>query len=214
VAGITILTDIVAPNSLWEAGVVGKQIRKNKRGETQSGIMRVNVVWSHTKRQFVWGTVPHSIAVWQTLEGLFEATDAGAYGFLLIDPKDPRATHDNGRATLISAGAHTYQLVKRYTAITSSQTRDRPIRYTTAAGIELKILGVTKTAGGDYTLDDETGIVTIPSDPTASDITWAAPFYVPVHFADDELEWKLEAAGSEAQRLLVGPRIVLDEVKQ
>ena len=213
-AGIVVLADIIAPNSLWEDGVTGRQIRRNRRAENQAGIMNVNVVWSYTKREFTWGTAPHSIGVWQTLEGLFEVTAAGGYGFLIQDPKDPRADHTTGTTTLINAGAHTYQLVKQYTFAGAAAPHNRPIRYPKLTGFELKISGVTKTINVDFTLNDETGVVTIPSDPSASAVTWAGIFYVPVHFRDDEIEWELVAGGGEDQRFVRGPRVVLQEVKQ
>jgi uncharacterized protein (TIGR02217 family) len=213
-AGIVVLADIIAPNSLFEAGVTGRQIRRNRRAENRAGIPVVNVDWSYTRREFTWGTVPHTLAVWQTLEGLFEVTDAGGYGFLIQDPKDPRADHTTGTTTLINAGAHTYQLVKQYTFTGAAAPHNRPIRYPKATGFELKISGVTKTAGVDYTLNDETGVVTIASDPSASTVTWAGIYYVPVHFQSDEIEWELAVAGGEDQRYVVGPRVVLQEIKQ
>jgi len=215
-AGIQILTNIIAPNSLFEAGVTGRQIRRNKRAENQAGIPVVNIIWDNTKREFTWGTAPHTITVWQTLEGLFEYTDAGAYGFLLQDPKDPTASHTTGKATLIDAGPGTYQLIKQWSVIGAATplTRNRTIKYVKEAGFELKIAGVTKTVGVDYTISAFTGVVTIPSDPAAADVTWASPFYVPVHFRDDEIEWELVAAGGVDQRLIRGPRVVLEEVKQ
>jgi uncharacterized protein (TIGR02217 family) len=215
-AGIVILTDIVAPNSLFEAGVGGRNTRRNVRGENTGGIINANAIWSNTKRSFTWGTVPHTIAVWQTLEGLFEVTWAGVYGFLLQDPKDPSLDHTAGKATLISAPAHTYQLVKRWTAIGSSPaaTYDRKIKYLRASGFELKIAGVTKTLTADYTFDPLTGVVTIPADPAAGDVSWSGVPYVPVHFRDNEIEWELVVAGPETSRRVRGPRVVLDEVKQ
>jgi uncharacterized protein (TIGR02217 family) len=215
-AGIVILTDIIAPNSLFEAGVTGGYMRRNDRAEIVSGYVNVNALWSNTKRTFQWGTVPHRIATWKGLQGLWEVTDAGTYGFLLQDPTDPSVTHTTGKATPISAGAHTYQLVTQWTAVGSSPaaTRNRTIKFIKASDFELKISGVTQTITTDYTISAFTGVVTIPADPDAADITWSGTAYVPVHFRDDELEWELVAGGSEPQRLVRGPRIILDEVKQ
>lgn len=214
-AGIVILTDVIAPNSLWEAGVTGRNIRRNRRAEAQGGIQVVNNIWSTTKREFQWGTVPHSLAVWQTLEALWEHTDAGTYGFLIQDAKDPSADHTTGVASLLSS-TPTYQLLKRYPVVgsASGETHDRTIKYVKASTFELKINGVTQTTPGDYTLSAFTGVVSIPSDPEADAITWSGVFYVPVHFRDDEIEWELVIAGSELQRRVKGPRVVLEEVKQ
>jgi hypothetical protein len=93
-------------------------------------------------------------------------------------------------------------------------TRDRTIKYVKASGFELKISGVTQTFGVDYTLSAFTGVATIPSDPAASAVTWASVVYVAVHFRDDTIQWELVAGGAESQRLVRGPNVVLEEVKQ
>lgn len=210
--GLTVLTDVIAPNSLWEAGVTGRQARRNRRGENQAGFMHINVIWSNTRREFTFGNVPHTIATWKTLEGLFEVTDGGAYGFLLIDPKDPRATHDTGRASLLSS-TPTYQLLERFTFPGSAQERLRTIKYVQASTFELKVNGTTLSTPAQYTLSPFTGVVTIPSDPDAEDITWSGVIYTPVHFVTDQIEWELVISGAEDQRHVRGPRIVLQEVK-
>lgn len=210
---VSILADVIAPNSLWSAGAKGKNIRRNDRVELQSGALQVNVSRAITLRQYEIGTVPLSVEQWQTLEGLFEATDAGAYGFLLQDPKDCSASDTTGRATLISGGAHTYQLVKRYTAAGSTRTKDRVIRRPRAAGFVLKVSGVV-VSGASYTLDATTGIVTIPAGPTAANITWSGIFYVPVHFENDVIDWDLLVAGAADARFMSGPSVMLTEVKE
>jgi uncharacterized protein (TIGR02217 family) len=210
---VTILDDIIAPNSLWSAGAQGKNIRRNDRVEMLSGALQVNVSRAITLRQYEIGTVPLSIEQWQTLEGLYEVTDAGAYGFLLQDPKDCTVSDATGRATLIDAGAHTYQLVKRYTAAGSSHTRDRQIKRPRAASFVLKVSGVV-ISGGSYTLNAATGVVTIPADPSAASITWSGLFYVPVHFENDVIDWDLVVAGAADARFLAGPSVILTEVKE
>lgn len=212
--GIVVLTDVIVPNRLFDAEVSGRSVRRNRRGENIGGFMNVNAIWSHTRREFIWKSVPQSIEVWKDLEGLFEITDAGTYGCLLIDPKDPRATHGTGKASLISGPAHTYQLLERFTFPGSSQVRNRTIKYVDAANFELKISGVTQTPITHYTLSAFTGVVTIPSDPLAANVTWSAPIYVPVHFQEDAIDWELVNGGNEAGRLVRGPRVVLQEVKK
>lgn len=206
---VTILSDVIAPNSIWSAGVTGKQQRLNARGQNQGGHKQINIVRARTVRQYDFSTVPLTVSIWQTLEGLHEATEGGAYGFLVKDPKDVKATHAEGVATLISAGAHTYQLWKRYTSIGSSRTKDRKITRPLATGFELRVSGVVEPS---YSLNVDTGVITIASDPSASSITWSGYFYVPVHFDSDDIEWDLQIAGPEDTRFLAGQRVVLTEV--
>lgn len=45
-------------------------------------------------------------------------------------------------------------------------------------------------------------------------LDWAGSFYVPVHFANDMIDWELVAGGPAATRLLAGPSVVLQEVRE
>lgn len=210
---IEVLSDVIAPNSLWSEGVQGKQMRFNARGQNSGGFRQINIVRAQTLRQYDFTNVPLMVSDWQRLEGLHEVTEGGAYGFLVLDPKDSRATHENGRATLISSIAGTYQLVKRYTSAGSSRTKDRNITRPIAAEFELKING---TITASYSLDADTGIITIPGSPTptAASITWASRFYVPVHFENDDIDWDLLIAGPADTRYAAGQRIVLTEIRE
>lgn len=208
---ITVYADVIAPNSIWSAGVRGKLMRVNRRSRVASGKMLVNVLQAVTLRQYEFGTVPLDISQWQALEALYEVTDAGAFGFLVQDPKDCSASITTGKATLISAPAHTYQLIKRYTSVGSSRTKDRTIRRPRATGFILYISGVPELS---YTLNADTGVITIPSDPLAANIAWASVYYVPVHFENDEIDWDLVRAGDASTRLAAGPQIVLTEVAE
>jgi uncharacterized protein (TIGR02217 family) len=210
-ASITIYSDVIIPNSIVNAGVRGKQMRRNARASAGDGRMKINAQWSNTLRQYELGTVPLTVAQWQTLEGLHEVTEGGTYGCLMQDPKDCSASITTGKATLISAGAHTYQLIKQYTSIGSSRTKNRTIRRLKASTFILYLSGV---ASGSYTLDAQTGIITIPSDPSASNVTWSGIFYVPVHFANDDIDWDLTVAGGADSRLMTGPSLLLDEVRE
>lgn len=208
---IVVLADVIAPNSLWSSGVRGKQIRRNLRAQIQSGEMQINVGWSRTLRQYEIGSVPLTVEQWQSLEGLHEVTEGGTYGFLLQDPKDSSVTDATGGATLVSAPAHTYQLVQRKTAAGSTREYDRIITRPRAAGFVLSISGAPT---GSFTLDPNTGIVMIPADPAAVLITWSGVFYVPVHFESDEIDWELVRAGAADSRLMAGPSVLLTEVRE
>lgn len=208
---IVVLSDVIAPNSLWSSGVRGKQIRRNQRVQVQSGEMQINVGWSRTLRQYEIGSVPLTVEQWQSLEGLHEVTEGGAYGFLLEDPKDCSVTDATGKVTLIDAGAHTYQLLQRKTAAGSTRVHDRVITRPRAASFVLKVSG---TPTGSYTLNDETGIVIIPADPAAATVTWSGIFYVPVHFESDDIDWELVRAGAADTRLMAGPSVLLTEIRE
>jgi uncharacterized protein (TIGR02217 family) len=206
---LTILSNVIAPNSLWEAGLSGKNMRRNRRAQAQGGAKRINILWSNTLRQYQFGTVPLPVSIWQTLEGLHEVTEGGAYGFLVQDPKDCQVDDTNGLVTLISGT--NYQLIQRKTSAGSALYKDRAIRRPKPIGFVLKINGTPTLS---YTLDEETGIVTIPSAPAASAVTWSGVFYVPVHFTSDDLDWVLQRAGPASLRLMAGPSVILEEVRE
>ena len=43
-------------------------------------------------------------------------------------------------------------------------------------------------------------------------LTWSGRLYVPVHFANDVIDWNLVAGGSEEGRFYAGPSVMLEEV--
>ena len=208
-ASLTVYDDVIVPQSLIAAGVTGRQIRRNTRVQAPNGRMRINVDQPLTLRQYEFGLVPLDLDQWATIEGLFEVTDAGAYGMLLSDPKDAAATLVAGRVSLVSGT--TYQLQKRYTAAGSSRTKDRKITRPLASGFLLQESAVT-VPPANYTLNVATGTLTIASAPVAATLTWSGSFYVPVHFRDDNIDWDLARAGPYDKRLIAGPNVVLDEV--
>jgi hypothetical protein len=45
-------------------------------------------------------------------------------------------------------------------------------------------------------------------------LMWSGSFYVPVHFMNDELDWDLIRPGPYDTRLLAGPSVILEEVRE
>jgi uncharacterized protein (TIGR02217 family) len=201
----TVLSTTILPNSVISAGVRGKDARRNRRSQSQSGFSIVAPRQTRTLRQYEIAYIPMDLSIWQTIEGLFEATDAGAYGFLMEDPKDCTTIAAVGKLTLISGS--NFQLYKRYTSIGSSQYRDRKITRPKSPIIVYRNGVVEGSASVNYT----TGVVTITS-PGADTFTWAGGFYVPVQFMDDELQWEMLKPGDPEERLVAGPSILLQEI--
>lgn len=208
---ITVLNDVILPNAVLSTGVRGKQLRNNTRTEARNGSAIININWSKTLRQYELGVVPMRVDAWQAIEGLHEVTEGGAFGFLMLDPKDQQASDTQGFVTLIDAVAHTYQLVKRYTSAGSIRTKDRTITRPRAAGFALQINSVPATS---FTLNADTGVITIPSSPVATTVRWSGAFYVPVHFENDQIDWELVISGPADMRYLAGPSVTLTEVRE
>ena len=45
-------------------------------------------------------------------------------------------------------------------------------------------------------------------------LTWSGQFYVPVHFMEDEIDWDLARPGDMQDRLIAGPSVVLQEIRE
>lgn len=303
---ITVYSDVIMPASVMAAGLRGKQMRRNSRATTQGGYVTANIVWSRTLRQYELGFIPMLPATWQTIEGLHEVTEGGAYGFLLRDPKDSAVAATEGllypyNAALLGTnglgyGVPSYKLYKRYTSVGSTRTKDRAITRPIATPV-LKRGGVTVTHGaaaGNVAIDYNTGTVNFVADSSSTvtavtagspttvtltgalagvavgerlylanltgtiatalnglshvitniagavytltvdttalvwsgsgsgyaypqsteTLTWSGNFYVPVHFANDDIDWELVLGGPAANRLIAGPSVMLNEVRE
>jgi uncharacterized protein (TIGR02217 family) len=224
---ITVLADMILPNSIISAGVRGKIRRTNSRvqhGET--GYISINAVSSQGLREYELGTVPLRIEDWERVQAFHEITLGGTYGFLIEDPSDGIVTADSSAVAYEPAiyhpegggyftGTTHYQLQRRYVDPTSLRYSDRPITRPRASGFALYRSGVL-VSPSSYTLDATTGHITMSSMSLAdaATLTWTGHFYVPVHFQSDDLDWDLVIAGGYDQRFLAGPSVVLQEIRE
>jgi len=173
---ITILNDVILPEIVMAAGVRGRQVRKNERTQTINGSVEVNVQWDYTLREFEVGYIPMLPAAWAAIEGLFEVTDAGAFGFLMLDPKDSGVSASQGKLIAYNDGFPVgtmgtgygepeHYLFKRYTSVGSAQYRDRPIGRPLTPVITRAGSPVTVGASpGNIAIDANAGKVTFVAD--------------------------------------------------
>jgi uncharacterized protein (TIGR02217 family) len=215
---ITVFSDVILSNQVITAGIRGRQIRRNSRVTTESGAEAINIIWTQTLREYEIGIAPLMREDWQEIEAIHEVTDGGAYGFLMLDPKDHTVSASGVSTGIVQdetgSPATTFQLYKRYTEPVSSRTKDRKITRLKASTIVIYVSGVA-LGGGSYTLDPQTGIVTIPAAPAAATVTWTGTFYTPVHFMEDSIDWELVVTGPNPDaRYLAGPSVVLQEIRE
>lgn len=209
---ITVLSDLILPNTVISSGIRGKIIRKNDRVQTDNGFESINIVWSQGIRQYEFGTVPMTIDQWQVIESFHEITAGGAYGFLMFDPKDQVGTIANTGVKQVVTATETYlQIQRRYVDKASGRYRDRPITRPIAADFVL-YQGGSPIGSGDAVVDSLTGRLKVSGDPAT--MSWSGRFYTPVHFLDDAIDWDLVSPGGYDQRFLAGPSVVLQEVKE
>ena len=302
---ITIYNNLILPETVIQAGIRGKNMRSNTRVMSGSGYAAVNINWARTLRQYELGIKPMEVAQWLEIEALHEATDGGAYGFKMQDPKDRTVTHTNGFLQGYEDGIEVgdvgegygtkdYVIKKRYSTINGVSTYDRRITRPNSP-IEIKKAG-SVVAGSGYTLSTSTGIVTFnpiasqsPSSITVGNstilnfpnttfttlftaadriyvdgvvgtaatllnnksfpilsisanqillnvnttgltvtttgnarmypqadetLTWSGEFFVPVHFANDDIDWEVMVSGTYDSRIVAGPSVVLQEVRE
>jgi uncharacterized protein (TIGR02217 family) len=307
---ITVYNDVILPASVLSAGVRGKNARRNTRTMTANGQGQINVDWSRTLREYQLGIAPMPVTTWQTIEGLHEVTEGGAYGFLMQDPKDSAVAATEGllypynTSALLGTnglgyGIPAYKMYKRYTSVGSTRTKDRSItRPQTTPVVKRGGSTVTHGAGaGNIAINYDTGTVTFVADSSSTvtavsvgattqvtltaalsgvaigerlylsgltgtvastlnslshaitnitggglnvytlsvvttglawsgsgsgyaypqsteTLTWSGNFYVPVHFANDEIDWELVKGGPADGRYLAGPSVTLLEVRE
>lgn len=307
---IAVLSDVIIPQSVVMAGIVGRITRKNDRSVNQGGYATANVVRDVSMRDYTMGVKPMLLALWEAIMGIYEVTDAGAYGMLLEDPVDAVVTTAQGALIGYMAGVQSgvsgygngtpnYSLQKLYTAFGSTRKRARdlsrpkgtpailrggspvvvgvaagnislsagPVKVTFVADASQNVTAVTVGAttqvtlasaitgfvvGGRLWLQDLTGadaallnnlsheitaitggglnVYTLATNTAGKTITpagtgkkypqpdetltWSGGFYVPVQFANDNMEWDLARPGKYAERLIDGPNIPLVEVRE
>jgi hypothetical protein len=177
---VAVLNDVILPEEVLEGGIRGKNQRMNQRSSNQAGFVQANIVWTQTLRRYELGFLPMLPSEWQLLEGLHEATEGGAYGFLMRDPKDSLVRAGEGLlqprgfavagdlGTLgLGYGVPDYRLYKRYTAEGSTRTKDRRIARPIVADVVIKRAGSTVTFGagaGQVALNADTGTATFVAD--------------------------------------------------
>lgn len=212
---ITVLSDLILPESVIAAGIRGKNIRQNSRVQTENGFASINVGWTQSLRQYELGIVAMKVEQWQAIEALHEITRGGAYGFLMFDPKDSLGTTAGTAVKLMPAVGATpayYQIQRRYIDAPSGRYLDRPITRPIEAGFVLYANG-TPMSPGSYAVDPETGRLTF-SGADVEDLSWSGRFAVPVHFMEDSIDWEMLLGGQMKNRVVAGPTVVLQEIRE
>lgn len=226
---ITVLNDIIIDCSIVSAGVRGKQMRNNTRSMLFNGYAQINVNWTKTLRQYEIGIVPMLREQWQYIEALHEATQGGAYGMLMVDPKDSEVTFAGNDGMVngwfqnalsgnggVGAGIPTYKLAKRYLVTGTSRYTDRYITRPKSA-VSVKLGGSTLTPGtgsGQYSVNYDTGDLTVVHSSSASISSFTAGATTTLTFSSGTFPalfttggrmWVETASGTAASTLLQKP---------
>jgi hypothetical protein len=94
---ITVYPDVVLDECIFLAGgAAGTSTRQNDRTSNQGGFVTANAIRDVTLRTWALGVKPMPVPDWMEIEGVYEITDGGAFGFLILDPKDQFIDFSNG----------------------------------------------------------------------------------------------------------------------
>ena len=106
----------------------------------------------------------------------------------------------------LSAGGRLYITGVTGTAATTLNNLSHAISAITAN----EILISTSTSGLTVTVAGTGFKYPQPADT----LTWSGEFYVPVHFANDDIDWEVVVGGGFSGRIIAGPSVVLQEVRE
>lgn len=135
---IEVLDDVIMDECVFLVQAGGKQTRLNDRSMNQGGYATVNAVRDVTLRQYSLSAKPQDVDAWAEIEGVYEVTDAGTYGFLIKDPKDQFVDSSSGGVVGYMLGVEfgqpgfgngtpDYRLAKLYRAQSSTRVKARAI---------------------------------------------------------------------------------------
>lgn len=176
-----------------------------------SGAEERNSRWAHSRRKYNAGYGIKSRADMQAVLAFFEERRGRFHAFLWRDAIDYASSAvllptDQGIGTG-DGGKTQFQLVKRYGV--SFDPYDRPITKPDAASVRVAVNAV-ELSGGQFSVDDLTGIVTLSAAPSAAAaVTAGFEFDVPVRFDIDRLDIVLSSFDAAD-----APAIPLIEVRE
>lgn len=214
---VEVLSTLILKNKVLASGVTGRLMFQNRRVPQVNGYMNVNAMWEQMRHEFDWSTVPLRRADWQYMQSVHIICGGGHKGFLMEDPTDYQAVsvaNDTSTSGVVAAlTSTTYQLYKRYTETASTLYADRKITRPRATGFVVSVSGVPLSTG--YSLDAETGILTIAAAPSAVNVTWTGRFYVPVHFQSDSVDWSMVISSQDPDaRFTLSSSVIVQEVRE
>lgn len=182
-------------------GSVFKQGYSNRIGESLSGFESVNINWENSRLVV---DVKYGVRRQSQLTDLlnfFHEMMGSAYAFRFFDHTDfrskdatdptPETYQDQIILDSAVGGETVIQTVKNYGTVRN--TVREIFKLDSAFTYLLGINGTEKFSPGDFTVDYDTGIVTLSSGLTALDqVTAGYQYHVPMRFQEDEIPVTLE----------------------
>lgn len=194
-------------------GSGGGPERRTEIVTLSNGFEERNTPWQHSRRRYDAGLGVRSLDDLAAVVAFFEARQGQLCGFRWKDWTDFTSCLPSGVPSALDqeigigdGSATTFQLVKAY--VSGAQTYLRPIAKPVAGSVKVAV-GGAPLAGGAFTVDHATGVVTLATAPGAGVLVSAGfEFDVPVRFDVDRIATSL--AGFQAGEI---PAIPVVEVR-
>ncbi|MEM8754843.1 MAG: DUF2460 domain-containing protein [Pseudomonadota bacterium] len=180
-------------------GASGGPERRTEIVTLASGFEERNATWAHARRRYDAGLGVRALDDVHEVIAFFEARLGMLYGFRwkdwadckscapsqTISPFDQQIGTGDGSTTAFS-------LSKVYLSGPASYTR--PIAKPVASSVLIAVGGDELSEGADYTVSEETGVVSLATPPAPGEtVTAGFEFHVPVRFDTDRIEVNLAA---------------------
>lgn len=195
-------------------GALGGPQRRTDIVTLSNGFEERNTPWAHARRRYDAGLGMRSLTDIEAVIAFFEARRGQLFGFRWKDWTDYRSSAADaqpgaGDQLLGSADgvATEFTLSKLYVSGGVSYTR--PISKPVPGSVQVSRDGSDLQAGLDFSVDHETGVVTLSDAPPAGAVLRAGfEFDVPVRFDTDRLD--ISASGVEAGEI---PSVPVIEIR-
>ena len=159
-----------------------------------NGFEERNTPWADSRRRYDAGIGMRSLADVDALIAFFEARSGQLYGFRWKDWSDflscgslEDVGFEDQEIGTADGATTTFQLLKTY--VSGAQKYQRIIRKPVAGSVRVGVQGNELSAGVDFSVDPETGIVQFTTAPTSGEIITAGyEFDVPVRFDTDSIQ--------------------------
>lgn len=169
---------IIFPDLVSYGSITGPEYKTNIV-EAGSGAEQRTSIWSKSRRKYIYKKEGISRADLLELRDFFIGRRGRGRGFLLKDWDDHNVVDEE-----VTRDGTTILLTITYDDGINPEVRR--IFYPEPIGFVLKKDTVPLATPADYTLDEETGTITL-SVGAAGTYTWSGEFYVPVRFDSDFL---------------------------
>ena len=160
-----------------------------------NGYEERNSPWAHSRRRFDAGLGVRSMDDLSEVLTFFEARHGQLFGFRWKDWLDHRSCAPSASVSatdqVLEGSGTTWQLVKRYEDAAGSYVRE--ITKPKVGTIVVAVGGAPLTEGTEFTVDVNSGVVTLASNPGSGPVTAGFEFDVPVRFDVDRIEVNLAA---------------------